>query len=104
MGEAALLLLAAAICGFCAMAWFALAKPAHWRQVRRGTTLADGTRRALRVAGCLALLLSLWLCLCADAPSMAALVWLMLLAVSAAAVALTLSWRPHWLRLWWPGR
>jgi len=34
----------------------------------------------------------------ADRPSMAALVWIMLMAGSAVAVALTLSWRPRWLR------
>ncbi|MFV0277425.1 MAG: DUF3325 domain-containing protein [Parahaliea sp.] len=84
---------------FSGMAWLALAKTPHWRQVR-GAEAAPGTVRVLRVAGSLALLLSLALCLWADVPSMAALVWIMLLAVSAVAVAFTLSWRPRWLRLW----
>ncbi|TXS90655.1 DUF3325 family protein [Parahaliea aestuarii] len=94
-----MLLLATVSC-FSGMAWLALAKSAHWRQVRRGASQSAGAMRGLQVAGSLALLLALWLCLLADAPTMAALVWCMLLAVSAAAVAFTLSWRPHWLRLW----
>ena len=53
-------------------------------------------------AGVLALALSLGLCLQADHPSMAALVWLMLLAGAAAAIAAMLSWRPRWLKALWP--
>lgn len=52
--------------------------------------------------GTLALLASLVLCLMADHPSMAALVWVMLLAFGAACVALLLAWRAVLLRCLWP--
>lgn len=81
------------------MAWLCLAMEVHWGQVMPSpTTLATRTRQSLRGLGAAALLLALLACLMADRPSMAVLVWIMLLAGSATAVALTLSWRPRWLR------
>jgi hypothetical protein len=88
---------AAALTGFC---WLALAMPTHWEQVHPERHVAPSS--SLRLAGLAALIVSLGLCLAADHPSMAALVWLMLLAGSAATVAMTLSTRPHWLRRLWP--
>jgi Protein of unknown function (DUF3325) len=49
----------------------------------------------LRVLGALAITGSLLLCLRADHPGMAALVWIMALALAAMMVAFTLSWRPR---------
>ena len=86
----------------CGMAWFALAMNAHWQQVRGGAPLSRNRAVALRVAGVLALGLSLWLCLGVDHVSMAALVWVMSLAAAALIVAFALSWRPRllaWLAL-----
>lgn len=98
MREALLLMAAWAVCTL-AMAWLALAMDAHWHQaLGRAHPLPPARRRALRTAGALGLAASLGLCLLADHPSMAALVWVLLLSVSAASVAFTLSWRPHWLR------
>jgi hypothetical protein len=79
-------------------AWLALAMESHWQQVGGGTE-PPGTRTVwmLRVAGALALLSSLLACLRADHASMAALVWVLMLAAAAMTVALTLTWRPHWL-------
>ncbi|MDP2020346.1 MAG: DUF3325 domain-containing protein [Hydrogenophaga sp.] len=92
-------LIAATALALSGMAWLALAMEMHWGQVmHRPATQAPRTRQLLRGLGALALLLSLLACLMADRPSMAALVWIMLMAGSAAAVALTLSWRPRWLR------
>lgn len=85
---------AAAVLGF---AWLALAMDAHWKQVFGPAEPSAAARRALRVLGTTALLASLGLCLLADRPSMAVLVWVMLLAAGAALVAMTLAWRPHWL-------
>ncbi len=91
MSEAALLALAALL-SLAGMALFALAMPAHWAQVA-GTAppLSRAACRRLRGAGALALAASLALCLAADHPSMAVLVWVMLLALAACGVAMGLS-------------
>ena len=92
-------LIAATALALSGMAWLALPMEVHWGQVmHRPAAQAPRTRQLLRGLGALALLLSLLACLMADRPSMAALVWIMLMAGSAVAVALTLSWRPRWLR------
>ncbi|RRD57092.1 DUF3325 family protein [Comamonadaceae bacterium OH2545_COT-014] len=83
--------------GFAGMAWLALAMEAHWEHVRTDRHQPAAARR-LRVLGAAALAASLALCLWADTPGLAALVWPMNLAASALAVALLLAWRPRWLR------
>jgi len=98
MSEAWLLAFAA-LASLLAMAWLALAMPAHWVQVP-GTegVPARAQQRRLRVAGASAIAISFGLCLAADHASMAVLVWLMLLALSAFGIAQCLAWRPRWLR------
>lgn len=94
MSEAALLVLAALLT-VAGMALFALALPAHWAQVADPrASLSPARQRRLRAGGALALAGALALCLAADHPSMAVLVWVMLLAVSATGVAMWLSRRP----------
>lgn len=90
-------LIAATALALSGMAWLALAMEVHWGQVVHRPAI-PATRQRLRGLGAVALLLSLLACLAADRPSMAVLVWIMLLAGSAIAVAMTLSWRPRWLR------
>lgn len=91
MSEAALLALAALL-AVAGMALFALAMPTHWAQVAGAAApLSRAACLGLRAAGAGALAASLALCLAADHPSMAALVWVMLLAVSAWGVAMGLS-------------
>ena len=97
----------AQLCSIGGLAWLALAMDVHWQQVR-GTLAPPGraTVAGLRLLGVGALSASLLVCLHADHPTMAALVWVMSLAVAALAVALTLTWRPRWLA-WlaaWAGR
>lgn len=94
----ALILLAAEIAGIAGMGWFALSLDAHWRQVHGSVPRGHQTARCLRVAGVLALLTSLGLCLSVDHASMASLVWVMALTSAALIVAFTLTWRAHWLR------
>jgi hypothetical protein len=79
-------------------AWLALAMPVHWQQVRGALRLTRRRRIFLRVLGILALAASFALSLSADRASMAPLVWIMALAAGALTVALTLAWRPRWLR------
>lgn len=98
----ALLLAAASVACFAAFTWLALSLDAHWQQVQGRQRPARGTRRLLRALGVSTLVASLLLCLLADHASIAVLVWVMLLPVCAAAVAMTLAWRPTWLRVLWP--
>jgi hypothetical protein len=101
MSEALLLLLALAA-GVTGMAWLALAKLPHWRQVTGQPAQCAGTRRLLRIAGSAALAVSLGLCLAADHVSMSFLVWIMIVAAGALSVAFALAYRPRtlgWLAL-----
>ncbi len=97
------MLAAAMLASAAGMGWLALAMEPHWGQVFGGRARRRGTIRGLRLAGGLALVLSLCLCLGADHPSMAALVWIMTLAAAALTITFTLSWRPASLRWLLPG-
>ena len=97
MSGSALLSLAF-VTGMLGMAWFALAKLPHWRQVTGEEWQHGGTRSALRFAGSVALAVSLGLCLAADHISMSFLVWTMILAAGALGVAMLLAFRPRTLR------
>lgn len=85
------------------MCWLALSMDVHWAQTRQ-IALADSKppRNVLKALGCTALLFSLGLCLLADRPSIAVLVWVMLMAGSAVSVAWGLSRKPQALTLCWP--
>lgn len=98
MSEALLLAIATLAAG-AGMAGFALSQPMHWARVAASEgAAAPRVRRGLRGAATLCLAASLVLCLAADHPTMAVLVWVMLLALAAAAVALLLAYRPRLLR------
>lgn len=94
----AVLLTAALLACTAGMGWLALAMEGHWAQVREGTATRAQVL-GLRVLGALGLAAGLALCLAADHASMAALVWVMALGAGALAVALTLTWRPGWMRM-----
>jgi hypothetical protein len=79
------------------MAWLALAMKVHWRQARGDREQRPTATRSLRVAGAASLAASLVLCLSADHPTLASLVWIMMLSASALIVAMLLAYRPHWL-------
>lgn len=85
------------------MAWLALSMDVHWAQARQ-ISLAESKppRKLLKALGCSALLLSLALCLVADRPSMAALVWVMLMTGAAVSIAWGLSKKPQALKYCWP--
>lgn len=82
------------------MSSLALSLPNHWRQVTGIETSLPSTyeQRGLRIFGYISLVVSLVLCLLADHPTMAVLVWIMLLALAAKGVAIILTWRQHWLK------
>lgn len=94
---APLLLAGALLCAFIGLAWLALATEPHWQQARATPAPSRGTVQLLRGLGAAALAASLLLCLAADHPTMAALVWIMALAVAAIGVAMLLAWRPRWV-------
>ncbi|WP_437723808.1 DUF3325 domain-containing protein [Sorangium sp. So ce861] len=91
------LLTATFVCAVCGMAWLALAMKPHWAQVQSAKPHTAAVARRLRVAGVVALLLSLAASLGADHPSMAVLVWVMTLSVSAVIVAMALAYWPKCL-------
>ncbi len=95
---AALMLLAALSASVAGMGWLALSMPVHAQQAGMAP-LSRAATRALRIAGAVALLVALGCCLAVDHASMASLVWVMGLTAAAAGVAMTLAWRPHWLRV-----
>lgn len=82
------------------MACLSLSLPSHWRQVTgiENSLPSPSERLRLRVVGYCSLAVAFLLCLAADHPSMAVLVWVMLLAVAAKSIASILSWRQHWLK------
>ncbi|MCW0209123.1 MAG: DUF3325 domain-containing protein [Achromobacter sp.] len=100
MSEAALsnwLLVAAVLAGLAGMGWLALSMPAHAQQVW-GRGLSSAASRVLRWLGTAGIGMALLLCLRADHPSMAVLVWVMTLAFSALVIAMSLSGCPRALR------
>lgn len=102
MGDPLMLQLAAAAAAIVGFGWLALAMDTHWHQAHGDRPQPARVAGLLRVMGATALVGSLALCLEADHVSMAVLVWLMLLAAAVLTVAMTLSWRPQWLRYLWP--
>lgn len=94
----AVLLTAALLACTAGMGWLALAMQSHWEQVCTDIATRGQVLR-LRVLGASGLMAGLALCLLADHASMAVLVWVMALAAAGLAVALTLTWRPGWLRV-----
>jgi len=85
------------------MSWLALSMDVHWAQAKQIPRAESKPPRAvLKLLGCCALVLSLAVCLAADRPSIAVLVWLMLLSGAAVSVAWGLSKRPQALKLCWP--
>lgn len=99
----ALYLTAAALFSLVGMAWLALSMDVHWAQLKQ-IPLADSQppKAILKALGYSALLVSLVVCLVADRPSIAALVWIMLMVGSAVAVAFALDNRPGLLKVIWP--
>lgn len=102
MADPWMLQLLAAVAAVIGFGWLALAMDTHWEQAHGARPQSPQRVRVMRSLGGVALAGSLLLCLQADHASMAVLVWLMLLAAAVLTVAMTLSWRPTWLRVLWP--
>lgn len=94
-----LLLIAAAVTAYAGFACLALSQTRHWRQVPGSTTATSPPKTSLRTTGALCLAVSLALALLRDGSAFGSLLWVVLVSVCAFAVALTLSWRAGWLRI-----
>jgi hypothetical protein len=93
----ATLLLLACIVTTLGMMWFALAKEPHWMQVRGNEPLTPPMKNTLRGLGATCIGTSFFVCMFADHPTMAVLVWIMLMPAGALLVAFALAWRAQWL-------
>ncbi len=85
------------------MVWLALSMDVHWAQVQQ-IALAESRppKAVLKGLGYLAISVSLVICLFADRPSIAVLVWIMLLVGAAFTVAFVLAKKPGLVRIFWP--
>ena len=93
------LLIATALAAYLGFALLALGQARPWQRVAQTPPPPTGLRLlALRMLGGLALTLSLGLALLRDGPSFGALLWATAITLAALAVAVTLTWRPKWLR------
>ncbi|MEM7136693.1 MAG: DUF3325 domain-containing protein [Myxococcota bacterium] len=90
-------LLGAFALSYVGFAWLALTQLRPWRAVGLGRRRPTRTR-LVRVLGVVSLSLGLALTLARDGLAFGLLVWPLLLAIAATAVAITLTWRPQWLR------
>lgn len=88
------MLILGALFAVVALAAFAFAKPAHWRQIRSNEPQPRAIVQRLRAVGAIGLIASLLCCLAVDHASIAALVFVMSLAAAGLLVAFLLAWRP----------
>jgi hypothetical protein len=90
-----LLTISASLVSFVGFSWIALTVGAHWKQVGIQTALTSSMRRRLRLKGTLSLLLALVLCMGANPPGMAILLWFLILSLAAMTVSMVIAWRPR---------
>ncbi|AEG13411.1 hypothetical protein Sbal183_0101 [Shewanella baltica OS183] len=93
-----LLLVAIFSTAYLSFALFALSQVRHWRVVFDKALPTQREVLLLRSLGILMLSISLALSLVRDGASFGSLLWITMIGVAALAVALTLAWRPRWLR------
>lgn len=94
---AELLLVAAFAAGYLGFALLALSLQRHWREVTGQAAGVPPPHAAIRLSGYAALAVAFALAVLRDGPAFGSVLGTLQLATSAVAVALTLSWRPHWL-------
>ena len=89
-------LFAVVYCGFMCLA---LSQAKHWTQIVELGRRPPHVARGLRIMGWLLLAVTLAMSAIHDGASFGAVLWTCLLSVGAIAVALTLAWKPNWLRM-----
>ena len=90
--------LAACIFALLGFALLALSQERHLERVFASNMPPTHNRRAQQAIGFIAIGLSLPACMATQGASFGSLLWVMLICAAALAVALTLTWRPGWLR------
>jgi hypothetical protein len=90
-----------ALAGFMA-AWLgfallALSQQRHFVHVHKSNVPAAHVIYARRAIGFIAIGANLVCCMASQGASFGALLWVLSLSAAAMAIALTLTWRPHWL-------
>jgi hypothetical protein len=93
-----LLLVAIFSTAYLSFALFALSQVRHWRVVFDKALPTQREVLLLRSLGILMLSISLALSLVRDGVSFGSLLWITMIGMAALVVALTLAWRPRWLR------
>ena len=93
----AVLGLLAALSSYLGFALIALSQERHWSHVT-GRDEVPARPRLNAALGTVLLFIALLLALRSQGVSFGSLLWVMLVSAGAVAVALTLSWRPAWLR------
>lgn len=93
-----LLLVAIFSTAYLSFSLFALSQVRHWRVVFDKALPTQREALLLRSLGILMLSISLALSLVRDGVSFGSLLWITMIGMAALAIALTLAWRPRWLR------
>lgn len=93
-----LLMFAACLLALWGFALLALSQERHFERVFWHHARPMSGLRAQRATGLAAIGMSLPACLAAEGASFGSLLWVVLACAAAMSIALTLTWRPHWLR------
>ncbi|MFI5445422.1 DUF3325 domain-containing protein [Polaromonas sp. UC242_47] len=100
-----MLMLAACLLALWGFSLLALSQERHLERVFGSNDYPALKLRAQRAISFIAISLSLIACIAAQGASFGILLWVLLVCAAAMAIALTLTWRPQWLRrLPCPGR
>lgn len=91
-------MLAACFLALLGFALLALSQERHLAHAFAPDAPPDTRWRALRTAGFAAVCASLPVCIASEGASFGCLLWVVLISAAAMAIALILTWRPHWLR------
>lgn len=92
------LVLAAVLCALLGFALLALSQERHFTRVFEAEMAAARAPYAQRAIGFIAVVFALPLCIAAEGSGFGSLLWVVMIGAAAMAVALALTWRPHWLR------
>lgn len=95
-------MLIACLLNLLGFAWLALAQERYQDPVYGHSCSIARVAIARRAIGSIAIGMSLPACMVSQGASFGCLLWPLSMGAAAMAVALTLSWRPRWLRVAWP--
>lgn len=91
-------MLLATLLAWLGFAWLALSQERHRERVGGPPAASTRVPWVRRAMGFISVALALPLCIASQGASFGSLLWVTLLSAAAMAVALTLTWRPRWLK------